>query len=70
MSRPELSCTASVRPLPDRSQPEAGAHAFAYTIRITNSGDVAAQLIGRHWNITDATGRVEEVRGLGAWALH
>jgi len=65
MPRPEFSCAVNVRPLPERSQPEAGEHAFAYTVRITNSGDVPAQLIGRHWIITDATGRVEEVRGLG-----
>ena len=65
MPRPEFSCAVSVRPLPERSQPEAGEHAFAYTVRITNRGDVPGQLIGRHWIISDATGRVEEVRGLG-----
>lgn len=65
MPRPEFACSVSVRPLPEQSQPETGAHAFAYTVRITNRGDVPAQLIGRHWIITDATGRVEEVRGLG-----
>ena len=65
MPRPEFSCSVSTRPLPEQSKPEAGAHAFAYTVRVTNSGDIAAQLVGRHWIITDATGSIEEVRGLG-----
>ena len=65
MSKPQFTCTVSVRPLPEQSQPEAGMHAFAYTVTISNTGDVAGQLIGRHWIITDANGQVEEVRGLG-----
>lgn len=65
MPHPEFTCSVSVRPLPEQSQPEAGVHAFAYTITIRNTGDVPGQLIGRHWIITDANGQVEEVRGLG-----
>jgi ApaG protein len=65
MAQPEFTCTVSVRPLPEQSRPEAGVHAFAYTVTIRNTGDVAAQLIGRQWIIEDANGRVEEVRGLG-----
>ena len=38
---------------------------FAYTITIANTGAVAAQLVSRHWIITDAEGRVQEVRGPG-----
>jgi len=38
---------------------------FAYTITITNGGTVAAQLISRHWTISDALGHTEEVKGLG-----
>ena len=49
----------------DQSDPERDHYLFAYTIRITNSGTVAAQLISRHWFITDGELRVEEVRGLG-----
>ena len=49
----------------DQSDPERDHYLFAYTIRITNSGTVAAQLISRHWIITDGELRVEEVRGLG-----
>jgi len=64
MSRPELTSTVAVRHLPEQSDTQTGQHAFAYTITIRNSGDVTAQLIARHWIITDADGHVEEVRGL------
>jgi len=49
----------------EQSDPMAGRYFFAYTIRITNVGTVAAQLISRHWLIRDAEGAVQEVRGLG-----
>ncbi|MDG2289065.1 MAG: Co2+/Mg2+ efflux protein ApaG [Woeseiaceae bacterium] len=49
----------------DQSEPNAGRYVFAYTITISNSGDVAAQLISRHWIITDANGKVQEVSGDG-----
>jgi ApaG protein len=64
MARPEFSCDVRVQYLPDQSQPPEGPYAFAYTITIRNSGDVTAQLVARHWVITDAAGTVEEVRGL------
>lgn len=64
MARPEFTCAVQVQPLPEQSDPSAGVHAYAYTVTIRNSGDVTAQLIGRHWWITDADGHVEEVRGL------
>jgi ApaG protein len=51
--------------LADQSDPEAGRYVFSYTIDIVNAGNVAAQLISRHWLITDADGAVQEVRGLG-----
>ncbi|MBL0421425.1 Co2+/Mg2+ efflux protein ApaG [Ramlibacter sp. AW1] len=51
--------------LPEQSAPGQGIHSFAYTITITNTGDVPAQLISRHWVITDANGQLEEVKGLG-----
>lgn len=50
---------------PERSSPEAGQYAFMYTVVIANMGTEPAQLRGRHWIITDANGKVEEVRGLG-----
>ena len=64
MAHPEFTVRVAVRPLPEQSQPEARQHAFAYTITIENTGDVTAQLIARHWIITDANGHTEEVRGL------
>ena len=51
--------------LPEQSDPAAGRFAFAYTITITNTGRVPAQLISRHWLIEDAHGHTEEVKGLG-----
>jgi ApaG protein len=51
--------------LPEQSDPDTGKFGFAYTVRITNSGSVAAQLISRHWLIRDETGRLIEGKGLG-----
>ncbi|MEJ7931606.1 Co2+/Mg2+ efflux protein ApaG [Ramlibacter sp. AN1015] len=51
--------------LPEQSAPAESVHSFAYTITITNTGEVPAQLISRHWHITDANGQVEQVKGLG-----
>ena len=64
MSRPEFTSSVSVRHLPEQSDASAGLHAFAYTVTIRNTGDITAQLIARHWIITDAHGHTEEVRGL------
>jgi len=64
MSRPEFTVAVHVEPLPEQTDPQAGVHAYAYTITITNTGDVTAQLVARHWVITDSEGHVEEVRGL------
>lgn len=64
MPRPEFTCQVVVRPLPEQSDPSADRYAFAYTITIRNTGDVTAQLIARHWVITDAEGQTQEVRGL------
>jgi ApaG protein len=64
MTGPEFSCSVKVAYLDEQSQPAAGVFAFAYTVTIVNSGDVTAQLIARHWVITDALGHSEEVRGL------
>ena len=61
----DIAVSAKATFLADQSDPDNGRHVFAYTIRITNKGSVAAQLISRHWIITDAQGLVQEVRGLG-----
>ena len=49
----------------DQSDPANDRYVFAYTITITNSGSVAAQLVSRHWIISDAASKVQEVRGNG-----
>ena len=51
--------------IPDQSDPEENRYLFAYTITIRSVGEVPAQLISRHWIITDAHNEVQEVRGLG-----
>ncbi|MCS6766478.1 MAG: Co2+/Mg2+ efflux protein ApaG [Candidatus Protistobacter heckmanni] len=51
--------------LPDQSDPDKHQFAFAYTINISNAGTVPAQLIARHWVITDGDGKEPEVKGLG-----
>ncbi len=61
----QFQCEAAVRYLPEASDPQAPLYVFAYTITIRNVGDVAAQLIARHWEIEDAQGRVQVVDGLG-----
>ena len=51
--------------LPAKSDPLEGRHMWAYMIEIENHGDETVQLLSRHWVITDAFNRVEEVRGSG-----
>jgi len=61
----EIAVSAATQYLADQSDESAGRYVFAYTISIRNTGSVAAQLISRHWIITDSQGLVQEVRGLG-----
>ncbi len=63
--RYEITVSAQTEYLPKQSDEAAGRFVFAYTITIRNTGKVAAQLISRHWIITDAQNKVQEVRGLG-----
>jgi ApaG protein len=51
--------------VPERSDPEHGSWFFIYTVEISNQGRETAQLVSRHWIITDANGTVREVRGPG-----
>jgi len=53
------------RYLADQSTPGDGRYLFAYHIRISNEGDARAQLMSRHWVISDADGHVEQVKGPG-----
>ena len=65
MSSPKF--TVSVRPqyLPEQSAPSMGVFGFAYTVTVANTGDITAQLISRSWNINDANGVTEKVKGPG-----
>lgn len=60
-----VTVTARTAYVPDQSDPDTSRYVFAYTISIKNTGNVSAQLISRHWIITDAENQVQEVRGLG-----
>lgn len=60
-----IRVSVTSRYLPERSTPYRKEYVFAYTVRITNEGDRAAQLRARHWVITDADGNAQEVRGDG-----
>lgn len=61
----ECLVTVKTQYLADQSNIDASQYVFSYTIQITNTGKVAAQLISRHWVITDSANKVQEVRGLG-----
>ena len=60
-----VDVAAATQYLAEQSDEAAGRYVFAYTITLRNTGSVAAQLVSRHWIITDAQGLVQEVRGLG-----
>jgi ApaG protein len=61
----EVSVSSQTQYIPDQSDEQGGRYVFAYTITIRNNGSVPAQLVSRHWIITDARNQVQEVRGLG-----
>ncbi|OIQ75051.1 protein ApaG [mine drainage metagenome] len=63
--RYEFSVAVETVFVPEQSDESQNRYVFAYTITITNNGSIAAQLISRHWVITDASNEVQEVRGLG-----
>jgi len=60
-----IEVTATPRFVADRSSPQNNYYFWAYTIEITNHGTETVQLKARHWRITDAFGRLQEVRGAG-----
>lgn len=63
--RQRISVEVKTAYLDDRSDPSRNQYVFAYTITLTNAGEAPAQLISRHWIITDADHKVQEVKGLG-----
>lgn len=64
-SRYQIDVSVTTRYLAAQSQPEQNRYAFSYTVTIANNGELPAQLLSRHWIITDGDGRVQEVRGAG-----
>lgn len=60
-----ISINVNTTYLAEQSDPASDRYVFAYTISIANTGTVAAQLISRHWIITDAENVTQEVKGLG-----
>lgn len=60
-----LRIDVKTRHIAEQSDPAEKRYVFAYSITITNEGDIATQVISRHWIITDAGAHVEEVKGLG-----
>ncbi|MFO7747719.1 MAG: Co2+/Mg2+ efflux protein ApaG, partial [Orrella sp.] len=61
----EMSVVVQAQYMPDQSDPANQAFVFAYTVRITNTGQRPAQLISRHWVIVDGNNEQQDVRGLG-----
>jgi ApaG protein len=66
----EITVSVETNYVEDQSSPDDSHYVFAYTITITNSGSMPAKLLTRHWIITDANGRVQEVRGQGVVGEH
>jgi len=61
----EVTVSSQTQYIPEQSDEENARFVFAYTITIRNDGNLPAQLISRHWIITDGRNQVQEVRGLG-----
>lgn len=64
MSKPQFRCQVEVKPLAEQTDASQSRWAFSYKVTIENVGEVPAQLVARHWHITDSKGVVQEVRGL------
>ena len=65
MAKYQFTVEVTPQYLQDQSNPDDDLYVFAYTITITNTGDTPAQLISRTWNVNDAHGHTEKVKGLG-----
>ena len=64
-NRYEITVVPKATYVEAQSDPSKNQYVFSYTITISNTGNVSAQLVSRHWIITDANGKVLEVKGLG-----
>ncbi len=65
MSKYQIEVSVKTNYIEEESSPDQGHYVFSYTITINNTGELPAKLISRHWIITDADGRIQEVRGKG-----
>jgi ApaG protein len=65
MSQYQFSVEVLAQYLPEQSSPAQQIYSFAYTITVANTGDIAAQLIARHWIIRDTEEHEDQVKGLG-----
>jgi ApaG protein len=65
MSKYQFRVEVTPQYIAEQSAPEQGLYAFSYTITIVNVGSMAAQVISRTWNVNDANGHTERVKGLG-----
>lgn len=70
MENQQIIVTVIPQYLQDQSIPESNQYVFAYTVLMENTGQIAAQLLSRHWVITDSDGKTEEVRGPGVVGEH
>jgi len=61
----KISVSSKVMYIHAQSEPSANRFVFAYTITLTNEGELSAQLLDRHWIITDSAGKIQEVKGAG-----
>ncbi|MCY3768501.1 MAG: Co2+/Mg2+ efflux protein ApaG [Gammaproteobacteria bacterium] len=66
----QIKITVTPHYLQEQSEPENNQYIFAYTVHMENQGNTAAQLLTRHWIITDSEGKTEEVRGPGVVGEH
>lgn len=64
-SSPHIAVEVETEFVGEQSDPGSGRYVFSYTITMRNDGELAARLLTRHWLITDANGKVQEVRGEG-----
>ena len=64
MSNPQFKSSVLVQALPEQTNATQAIYAFSYTITLENIGDITAQVVARHWDITDAQGTVQQVSGL------